>query len=282
MVNPDEKPLIPSGIGSTPYKVVITWLNNFDLTTESYAEFKRQCDICFKAIDIQSYSSLLFYIKLQLKGPEFEFMEGTEINTWESLKEYLDEHFEIRYNERSLIFELTKITKNPNETLFTFYNRLKTKCVNYIKFIKSHYNDETVIKYRSYHAQKMILEIFIESIGMNLRPFVSYDNPKTIEEAYEILRKVEITTGLKSSHSTEERLSKVLLQLENFDITQDNNSITKTVSINKLTQDDHPFRDDWNATCQFCGRKGHTALKCFDMKREMKKSRRKGYHNNRK
>lgn len=257
MVNPDEKSLIPSGIGSTPYKVVITWINNFDLTTESYAEFTRQCDICFQAIDIQSYSSLLFYIKLQLKGPEFEFMEGTEINSWESLKEYLDENFEIRYNERSLIFELSNITKNPNETLFTFYNRLKTKCVNYIKFIKTNHNDETIIKNRSDLARKMILETFIESIGMNLRPFVSYDNPKTIEEAYEILRKVEITSGLKSSHSTEERLSKILLKLENFDITQDISSITKTVSRIELTQRDNPFRDDWNAICQFCGRKGH-------------------------
>lgn len=122
--------------GGIPYKEVITWFKHFDGTVKTYIRFAIDCDRFFKVIQKKSYKSLIFYVISQLDNSQFPIVIGKEYNTLEELKRSLDEHFGIRVSERILLKQLMSLTKQPNESLFTFYNKLLSKCLEYERFLR--------------------------------------------------------------------------------------------------------------------------------------------------
>lgn len=103
--------------GTACYKNVITWIRSFDGSFEKYMRFANDCDICFKAIRPTEYADLLFYVRKQLDENKFAFLLGTDFQTWEVLKKSLDEHFNIRLNERLLFRQITDLKKIKEESL---------------------------------------------------------------------------------------------------------------------------------------------------------------------
>lgn len=120
---------------SSTFKEVITWIAPFDGSRDGYDRFTSDCDRAFKAIEIKSRFSLINFILAKLKGDEFKVINGTQHKTWADLKRSLDEHFQIRLDEKNLFREITVMSRERNESMFSFYNRLIAKVYNYKKFL---------------------------------------------------------------------------------------------------------------------------------------------------
>lgn len=150
---------------TTPYKIVVTWVRPFDGTKEGYVRFSEVCDKAFKSILSSDYSSLMFYVLSFLNPIEYPFTHGVCYSTWQDLKKALDEHFEIRLDEKSLFREIMNLKKKDGETLYAFYARLLSKCFDYGVFLRANLSDALVIDTKIAQAEDYVLETFIRSVG---------------------------------------------------------------------------------------------------------------------
>lgn len=249
--------------GDTKYKDVITWIRPFDGTKTEYIQFSNDCDRAFKAVEEVKTRDLINFVLTKLPTSKFAFTLGTDFVKWEELKKALDEHFRIRLNEKFLFRELTDMTKGKDD-LFSFYNRLIAKCYEYKTFLESTFKDKGLdfINFRVQQAEEYALDSFIMAVGMNFRAMIRDKKPKNIQEAYSMLRDLEIGTGCNSSDSTDDKLSEVLNLLKLGNSNNNNNNFTKP-NINRVEEEGEKAKDAMN--CQFCGKIGHTAPKCYKM-----------------
>lgn len=106
-------------------------------------------------------------------------------------------------------------------------------------------------------AESYILDSFIKAVGVNFRPTLIYKNPKSIEEAYEMLRELEMSTGF-TSYDDKEFSQLITLINSNNDylpkllkpVDEDKDSILSNNTNESLI------------TCQFCNEVGHIASNC--------------------
>lgn len=245
--------------GTTKYKDVITWIRPFDGTKTDYIQFSNDCDRAFRAVEEAKVRDLINFILTKLPTSKFAFTLGTEFITWDELKRALDEHFRIRHNEKYLFRELTDMTKGTDD-LFTFYNRLVSKCYEYNTFIRSTFKDKGLdfIEFRVQQAEDYALDSFIMAVGMNFRPLLRHKKPKDLQDAYNMVRDFEVGTNTDSSDNADDKLSEVLnlLKLGN------NSNFTKP-KINRVEEEVEKKKEQ--LICQICGKIGHVASKCFKL-----------------
>lgn len=246
------------GDTGTKYKDVITWMRPFDGSKEQYMQFSNDCDRCFKAVENWKIPDLINYVLSKLNSENFAFTLGTDFKTWSELKKALDEHFRIRLNEKFLFRELTDMTKGSDD-LFKFYNRLIAKCYEYKTFLKSTFEDKGTefIEFRVAQAEEYALDSFIMAVGANFRPLIRDKKPKNIQEAYNMLRDLEIGTGMDSSDGVDAKMSEMLHLLK---MGNNNSSFTKP-QINRVEEVQKSNFE--TRICQLCEREGHTAKFCW-------------------
>lgn len=267
--------------GSSPYKEVISWIRPFDGTKKSYSRFASDCDRCFSEIEEKSYKSLINYVLTQLDVEQFPFIYSSSFNTWEDIKTVLDEHFNVRPTLNILFRELTNLTKEPGEEIFRFYNRLIGKCFEYKKLLIKTLDDEQLIQSRLKLAEDYILDSFILSVGMNFRPILMSKKPKTIQEAYSMLRQLEMGSGSTRSDSYEQKLANIerlLLELKgrSNQVNSRQFSNPQVHHVEEYNNDD----DDHQVTCQLCDRVGHNARDCFEFNSQRNNNnRQRGFTN---
>lgn len=242
-------------VGATPYKIVITWIRPFDGSVEQYKRFCFDCSQCFKYVEQRYNQSLINYIISKLDGDTFPLIYSSEYTSWTQLKGDLDEHFDIRITDRDLFNNIINLRKIPEDNLFKFYIKLKRSLLEYSKFIQFNtdvkHGSEKITK-----ANESVLNSFILAVGMNLRPLLSQAKPKNLDEAYGELRRLEMTIDCKSSDSLEEVVDHVLNLIEEQKKTEtDTDLLTNEIR------------------CQYCDRVGHIALKCFDIRRQLKRTK---------
>lgn len=265
-------------VNRSPYKVVITWFTPFDGTIHGYVDFSNQCEMAFDDIHLYQRKSLMNYVLSKLSLREFPILRGKSIKTWAELKRALDEHFKIRQSAKSLFKEIVNLSKKSDQSISDFYNILICKCFEYGKFLKSTFKEEKdKVKVRIYieHAEEFILDSFIKAISMKFRPTVIGMKPKNIEEAYHELKELEIATGVNDSESNLcecRELIKLLkdskLQSNNRELVRSNDQEHNCVNANLLqlqeSRENQVLLND--ILCQICGRRGHIASACWDLK----------------
>lgn len=235
--------------GKSDYKIVIKWIRPFDGSLQQYKRFKFDCDNCFRRIEKNSSSYLLNYVKSLLDETIFKFVFQTEIDTWEKLKWYLDEHFEIRLNERVLFRDLINLKRNDKERLFEYYNRIIGSRNEYKNCICTTHVDETVVKVKIEQAEEYAVDLFVSAVSMNFRPYLITKEPETIEKAYEILREIEMKSGALISHEEESLLRTCEKSKTNCRGATEENCVGENNAKSIIF-------------CQICNRRGHSALKC--------------------
>lgn len=245
--------------GCVTYREVITWLKPFDGSAAQYPRFASDCERCFGMIDQKDFGKLLNYV-WTLLDDKFLHLRSTDFTSWSQLRKALDEFYGIRQDEKGLFRELTSIKKNPAEDLYAFYNRLHTKCMEYRKLLFASNEKKDLLESRMRHAEEYALESFIMSVGMNFRPLIMDKNPKNLQEAYTLLRNLEMGTGSKSSDSVEDKLSEMLQLMKMNNISAGGN--ISSPQINRVEEVNKSNR----VQCQICDKFGHKALKCFKLK----------------
>lgn len=257
-----EGPSVPSAPSApemlSRYKNVITWIRPFDGSLERYMRFSNDCDKCFRVIDPRDYADLLLYVTAQLDEERFAFLLGTQFRTWKELKKCLDEHFNIRNNEKKIFREIADMKRDVGESLFNFYNRLVAKCFEYRQFIGTS-SDNGNNKFKIQQIEDYALESFIHAVNINFRPVLISKEPKTIQEAYAILQKFEVAAGVQGNDSVNDKLNEVIGLIKEVKIEKEEFANPR-IRRNEITGLDSNIK-----TCQFCGRSGHTAKFCFDI-----------------
>lgn len=123
LLNKEGEAKFPAG--SAKYKNVISWIKDYDGSFSKYMRFSNDCNMAFEKINKDEYGALLCYVQKQLDESKFAFLLGAEFRSWKELKKlYLDEHFEIRLNEKDLFRELVNMKRKDKERLFEYHNRL--------------------------------------------------------------------------------------------------------------------------------------------------------------
>lgn len=240
--------------GNATYKQAISWIRKFDGSLQNYKTFVYDCNTSFNAVEKSSYGCLLLYVMSLLDCSIFKFiLNGQRIDTWEELKQNLDEHFKIRLNEEELFTELVNVTRQDNERLFDYRNRIIGKRSEFKNLVLSTDTDKSEVHFKLKYAEKFAVNSFIMAVGMNYRPYIKQQKPKTVEEAYAILRELEISNGELSSHEVENKVDSNLVAIKDLQPSC------------RLAREDggvqgHNMKKDHS--CQLCNRKGHRAFKC--------------------
>lgn len=269
--------LLQGGVPGVTYKEVTQWLKPFDGTVESYRRFAADCERCFLSIQPGDFKKLLNFV-WSLMDDRFLHLRSVEYKSWPDLKKALDEYFGIRREVNVLFRELTDMTKEHGESHFCFYNRLQNKCLEYKQCIQNSEADPAVIVSRISHAEEYVLGSFMKSVGMNFRPIIMDKKPKTLQEAFTLMRDLEIKTGSKSSDSVEEKLAEVLNLIKDKNISS--NSNFSSPQINRVEQ--NMYGAGRNVMqCQVCDKFGHKALDCNKLKSLIGNNSRQGngWHN---
>lgn len=196
--------------GTAKYKTVISWIRSFDGSLEKYMRFSNDCARCFKKINPSEYQFLLCYVQGLLDENVFSFLLGAEFSTWGDLKKCLDEHFKIRLNEKMLFRQITSMKQKSGEALFKFYNRLIAKNYEYSEFLKSSSIERGIVQSRIDQAEDYIRDTFIMAVGMNYRPVIISQKPKTIQKVYTNLVTLENAAGEPSNDNEDDKFNQVL------------------------------------------------------------------------
>lgn len=237
----------------TPYKTVITWIDSYDGSRDQYLSFSSDCDRCFAAIDPKEASDLINFVLKFFDVRKFPLVRGTTYRSWAELKKALDEHFRIRRSESQLFREMLDLKKAPGEESYGFYNKLLAKCSEYKTFISINIVDADKVKFKIQQAEELILEFFIQSIPTNLRLSIIQQKPKTIQEAYKMLREIEMETGCRASDNDNSKLDEVLQLLKNTQIKEETHFSDPKVCSNNMQS---------RKVCQLCNKPGHLAPDC--------------------
>lgn len=166
-----------------------------------------------------------------------------------------------------LFRQITDLKKTNEENLFQFYNRLIAKCYEYKKFLSSTL-EVTLASSRIEQAEKYILDTFLMEVGMNFRPILIEKNPRALQEAYNMLRKMEADAGVDRSDSIEHKLNEILSQMKlskisGWDFANPQIRQLDEVTINRFEANRGSLK------CQWCDRSGHEAKDCFKIKEKI-------------
>lgn len=128
-------------------------------------------------------------------------------------------------------------------------------------------DDKIIVKSRVAQAEDYILETFILAVGMNFRTQIIEKEPKTIQDAYALLKKLETATGVKSDDNVDEKLTEVLslLKLKEAKENFANPEIRRVGDVVRQSPNNGWRNGNNMMECQFCGRIGHTARFCYDI-----------------
>lgn len=245
----------------TPYKTVITWIDSYDGSRDQYLSFSSDCDRCFAAIDPREACDLINFVLKFFDVRKFPLVRGTTYRSWAELKKALDEHFRIRRSESQLFREMLDLKKAPGEESYGFYNKLLAKCSEYKNFISTSLTDDVKITFKIQQAEELILESFLRSIPTNLRIPINQLKPKNIQEAYRLLREMEIETGCRASDNDNTKLDEVLELLKSTKIKDEPKN---HFSDPKVCSNDMQNRK----VCQLCNKPGHLAPDCRLLSRQ--------------
>lgn len=243
----------------TSYKIVITWIKPFDGTKRRYMRFSNDCDRCFASIKKVRYGDLINFVLSQLDEEEFMVIVDTKFETWEELKKALDEHFGIRLTAKNLFKELMDMQKNPGDTLYKYYNRLIAKCFEYKKFMNSTFGDQkAMVDERVALAEEYALETFLDAINVTLRLHVREKIPKTIQEAYKVLRELEIANNLSGEDSFDAKVSDAMERIKSIELASSSLNFCNP-HVYRVNSNETP---EYRVKCQLCGQIGHIAPQC--------------------
>lgn len=223
---------------SSRFKHVVTFLPPFDGTKESYEMFSRICDIAFESICEEDFSCLLNFVlcKFIVNGINL----AGHYKTWFDLKSAANEHFQIRHRELTLLRELNDMKINLFEELFSYYNRLISKCQQYCDLIKLTTSDDAQFNFKVKVAEDIIRDKFFDSLSVTIRVALSVDKFEDIHAIYEKLREFNIT-GIENtdfiSHIQE-------LRTKTSDLPSSSRSASTII-------------------CSYCSKPGHLQNDCF-------------------
>lgn len=263
------------------FKDVIQCINPIIPTVDNYWYYLASCDKAFAMIDPKHNQLLLNYLLSHLNCSTFSFVVGVTYYTWNDLKFALNEHFGVRFNERSLLYNLITAKKTSSQDLFSFYNDLLHKCRQYLDFL--HNGSDTLrFQFKKQQAEDYIKDSFVLAVGMNLRPTLVTMKPKDIHEAYNFYRNLEMETGMKSSDSNDLMINNQIQFNSNICSLEEsgrvnssglfrNNFVHNNVdNSNSVVAVDKSLVLNNNLRvlrCQVCQKKGHTASRCYKFKK---------------
>lgn len=155
---------------------------------------------------------------------------------------------------------IKNITRKSGEELFNFFNRLVAKCHDFRKFMNSTFSDRReLVDARVELADEYALDTFIKAIGMNFRPLVVSRKPRTLQEAFNYLRDLEMETGCTSNDSADQKLSEVLELLKTVNLGKASNKFADP-QVSRLDVPNEVGVSNNQVVCRLCDRVGHKAL----------------------
>lgn len=192
-INLISKNLRKMALNNTPTiqaaKAIADCFPIFDGNCMELEAFIFECDSFFNIFGTTTDNNLNHFaystIRTKLKGAVINFiMCRPDINTWPMIKQSLRENFGDRTDRQTLTREFLQLTKNRNETIIDFLNKVKR--------IKSRLEIKITSDKHLTNARKTLLieqnetnaiDVLLANVDDNLRVKLDLTNPKSVNEA---------------------------------------------------------------------------------------------------
>lgn len=242
-------------VNSIPFKYLVTWFTPLIANKEGFEVFCRTCDRAFEFIAETEYFTLLHYVRAQAEGIGCNFW-GVPCNNWKFVRIAIAEFLGIRETQSSLWEEIIALKRSDDELLYSFYNRLVEKSLRYAKLVRGSTRDQSEIRVKIAQVNDHIRDLFVRSLDSPFNVVLASMNLRTIEEAFKIQRDLEIKLKVdnRKKHSKSDEVVNVTRELKTLTFGD------PVIKGNEVAQ----------VICQYCYRPGHTARKCWDLKRILK------------
>lgn len=137
------------------------------------------------------HPTLLRTIKAKLKGLARDAIHGKVIVTFPQLNDALKEYFPSKKSYPQYCADIQSIRLNQDETVLSYYNRIKTLVTNTISCLNEKFNNVQEVVNMKKLIDGLALESFKRGLPDDLVYAVSVQNPDNIEDAYKLAMRIE-------------------------------------------------------------------------------------------
>ena len=205
-------------------------LVKFDGDRSKLREFIDNCESALKIIKEEDKAVMFEIIKTKVTGKAKLLSQNREFDTWNALKNYLENAYSEKRSQAQWELELHSCRQNRNESVHDYSNKIENCMVKLINSL-----DSTMTRVELAACEKLIraqtLNVFISGLLDPLITIVKSQNPKSLEDAFDIALAEE--REIVSRRETQ-----------------------KFRNVNSYDETRRP-------KCSVCNRNGHLAHNCF-------------------
>ena len=204
-------------------------LIKFDGDRNKLREFVDNCESALRIITEENEAVMFEIIKTKITGRAKLLSQNREFDNWNALKKYLEDAYSEKRSQAQWELELHSCRQNRNESVQDYSSKIENCMVKLINSLDSMTRVELAACEKL--IRKQTLNVFISGLLDPLITIVKSQNPKCLEEAFDIAL-------------AEER--EIISRRE----TQ------KFRNVNSYDEHRRP-------KCNICNRNGHSAQNCF-------------------